>query len=84
MDVKALAQAGVDSFNDRSFREKAKDQMDPDAVIIDAPTGRELHGPDGYVQLSEGFVKAIPEPPEELSNIHFAYVELKVPGSSKD
>lgn len=61
MDVKALAQAGVDSFNDRSFREKAKDQMASNVVIIDAPTGRELHGPEGYVQFSEGFVRAIPD-----------------------
>ena len=61
MNVKELAQAGVDSFNDRSYREKAKDLMDPDAVIIDSPTGRELHGPEGYVQLSDGFVNAIPD-----------------------
>jgi predicted ester cyclase len=61
MDVKALAQAGFDAFNDRSFREKAKDLMDPNVVIIDAPTNQELRGPDGYVQYSEGFVSAIPD-----------------------
>ena len=36
MDVKGLAQAGIDTFNDRSFREKAKDLMDPNVVIVDA------------------------------------------------
>ena len=61
MDVKELAQVGVDTFNDRSYREKAKDLMDPNVVIIDAPTGQELHGPDGYVQFSDGFVQAIPD-----------------------
>lgn len=61
MDVKGLAQMGVDTFNDRSFREKAKDLMDPNVVIIDAPTSQELHGPDGYVQYSEGFISAIPD-----------------------
>lgn len=61
MDVKGLAQVGIDSFNDRSFREKAKDLMDPNVVIIDGPTGQELHGPDGYAQYSEGFVNAIPD-----------------------
>ena len=61
MDVKQLAQVGVDTFNDRSFREKAKDLMDANVVIIDSPTGQELHGPDGYIQLSEGFVNAIPD-----------------------
>jgi predicted ester cyclase len=61
MDVKGLAQTGVDTFNDRSFREKAKDLMDPNVVIIDAPTSQELRGPDGYVQYSEGFISAIPD-----------------------
>lgn len=61
MNVKGLAQAGVDTFNDRSFREKARDLMDPNVVIIDAPTSQELRGPDGYVQYSEGFVSAIPD-----------------------
>jgi len=61
MDVKQLAQAGIDTFNDRSFREKAREQMAPNVVIIDGPTGQELHGPDGYIQFSEGFVNAIPD-----------------------
>ncbi len=61
MDLKQLAQASIDTFNDRSFREKAKDLMDPNVVIIDGPTSQELHGPDGYVQYSEGFVAAIPD-----------------------
>jgi len=61
MDVKGLAQVSVDSFNDRSFREKATDLMDPNVVIIDGPTGQELHGPEGYVQYSDGFVNAIPD-----------------------
>lgn len=61
MDLKQLAQTGVDTFNDRSFREKAKDLMDPNVVIIDKPTSQELHGPDGYIQYSEGFVNAIPD-----------------------
>ena len=61
MDVKGLAQMGVDTFNVRSFREKAKDLMDPNVVIIDAPTSQELRGPDGYVQYAEGFVSAIPD-----------------------
>jgi len=61
MDVQGLAQVGIDTFNDRSFREKAKDLMDANVVVIDSPTGQELHGPDGYVQFSEGFVNAIPD-----------------------
>ena len=61
MDVKQLAQKGVDSFNDRSFRQNAAELMDANVVIVDIPTGQELHGPDGYIQYSEGFVKAMPD-----------------------
>jgi len=61
MDMQELAQAGIDTFNDRSFREKAKDLMDPDVVVLDKPTNQELRGPDGYVQYSDGFVNAIPD-----------------------
>jgi predicted ester cyclase len=74
MDVKGLAQVGVDTFNDRSFREKAKDLMDANVVITDGPTGQELHGPDGYIQFSEGFVNAIPD-------LKGAVVEHKVNGN---
>jgi len=61
MDVKQLAQASVDMFNDRSFRQKAKDVMDSNVVVSDGPTGQEMRGPDGYVQYAEGFVTAMPD-----------------------
>jgi len=61
MDVKQLAQDTVDSFNDRSFREKAKESADANIVVIDRPTGQELHGVDGFIQYSEGFVTAMPD-----------------------
>ncbi len=61
MDVKQLAQDTVDDFNDRSFRQKAKEVADANIVIIDKPTGRELRGVDSFVQYSEGFVTAMPD-----------------------
>jgi predicted ester cyclase len=61
MDFEALAQATADSFNDRSYREKAKDAMDPNVLIHDKPTNQEMRGPDAYVQYSDGFVTAIPD-----------------------
>lgn len=61
MDVKQLAQDTIDSFNDRSFREKAKEVADTDIVVIDSPTGQELHGLDGFIQYSESFVAAMPD-----------------------
>ena len=36
MDVKQLAQAIVDTFNDRSFRQKAKDMVAPDVVVVES------------------------------------------------
>ena len=61
MDMEQLAQASADSFNDRSYRDKAKDAMDPNVVILDKPTSQEMRGPDSYVQYSDGFVNAIPD-----------------------
>ena len=61
MDLELLAQASADSFNDRSYRDKAKDAMDTDVVIVDKPTNQEMRGPAAYVQYSDGFVNAIPD-----------------------
>ena len=61
MDLQALAQATADSFNDRSYRQNAKDVMDPNVIILDKPTNQEMRGPDAYVQYSDGFVNAIPD-----------------------
>lgn len=61
MNVQQLAQIGIDTFNDRSFQDTAKDLMDENVVIIDQPTGQEIHGVDGYIRYSERFVNAIPD-----------------------
>ena len=61
MDVQQLAQATADSFNDRSYRDKAQDVMDPNVVVVDKPTNQEMSGPAAYVQYSDGFVNAIPD-----------------------
>ena len=37
MDVKQLAQDTVDSFNDRTYRQKAMEVADPNVVVIDKP-----------------------------------------------
>lgn len=61
MDIKDLAQNTVDMFNDRSFREKAKDVANANIVVADKPTGQEFRGVDGFIQYSEGFVAAMPD-----------------------
>ena len=61
MDVKQLAQDTVDMFNDRSFRQKAKDVADANITVSDKPMGQQMHGVDGFVQYSNGFIAAMPD-----------------------
>ena len=59
MDIKQLAQDIQDDFNDRSFREKAREVVDPNIVVTDTPTGQQMNGIDGFVQYSESYVTTI-------------------------
>lgn len=62
MDVKQLAQVAiVDSFNDRSYRQKAKDLADPKVVVMDKPSGMQMTGVDGFIQYTDSFVNAMPD-----------------------
>jgi len=74
MDLKQVAQNGIDMFNDRSFRQKAGQVVDAGVVITDQPTGQELRGLDGYVQYNEGYVAAMPD-------VKATVVEHKVSGN---
>jgi predicted ester cyclase len=62
MDTKQLAQAMfIDAFNDRSYKQKAKDLTDASAVIVDKPSGGQFKGPGGLVDFTEGFTNALPD-----------------------
>jgi len=61
MDVKQLAQDTVDSFNDRSYKEKAREVAAPDIVVTDKPSGQQMSGVDGFIQYSESFITAMPD-----------------------
>lgn len=62
MDVKQLAQVlMIDSFNDRSYKQKAKDLTDANVVVTDKPSGMQMTGPTGFVQYTDGFVAAMPD-----------------------
>ena len=74
MDLKQVAQTGIDMFNDRSFRQKAGQVVDAGVVVTDLPTGQELRGLDGYVQYNEGYVAAMPD-------VKATTVEHKVSGN---
>ena len=50
----------INGFNDRSFRTNAQNYISPNIVVVDVPTGQEMHGLDGFIQYSEGFVSAMP------------------------
>ena len=61
MDVQKLAQRTVDDFNNRKYRESAKEIAEPDIVVIDAPTGQQMKGIDSFIQYSDSFVHAMPD-----------------------
>lgn len=56
-----LAKTQIDGFNDRSFRTNAQQYVSSSIVVVDLPTGQELHGLDGFRQYSEGYVAAMPD-----------------------
>ena len=74
MDLKQLAQAGFDAFNNRTFAQKAKELMDANVVSVDVPSGQQFKGPDGYAQYAQGFVTAMPD-------IKGTVIEHKVTGN---
>ncbi len=61
MDVQKLAQRTLEDFNNRKYRDNAKEIAEPNIVVIDGPTGQQMNGIDGFVQYSDTFVHAIPD-----------------------
>lgn len=61
MDVQQLAQDTIDSFNDRTYQQRAREVTDANIVVTDKPTGQELRGIDAFIQYSEGFVITMPD-----------------------
>jgi predicted ester cyclase len=56
-----IAKMQIDGFNDRSFRTNAQHYVSSNIVVVDLPSGQELHGVEGFKQHSEGFVAAMPD-----------------------
>ena len=61
MEVKQLTQNTVGYFNERSFRQNARQVADESIVVMDIPTGQQMQGVSGLIQYSEGFIDAMPE-----------------------
>lgn len=56
-----IAKMQVNGFNDRSFRTHAQNYVSENVVVVDAASGQELHGVEGFKQYLEGFVSAMPD-----------------------
>ena len=56
-----IAKMQINGFNDRSFRTSAQNYVSDHIVVVDAQSGQELHGVEGFKQYAEGFVAAMPD-----------------------
>jgi hypothetical protein len=75
MDTKQVTQSFyIDAFNDRSYKQKAKDLFEAKAVTVDKPSGGQFTGPSGIVEFTEGFTNALPD-------LKGTLIEQKVNGS---
>jgi predicted ester cyclase len=48
-------------FNSRTFNENARKYVDSEVVIVDGPSGAELHGVAGYLKYANIWVAAFPD-----------------------
>jgi predicted ester cyclase len=56
-----IAKLQINGFNDRSFRTSAQNYVSDHIVVVDAQSGQELRGLEGFKQYAEGFVAAMPD-----------------------
>lgn len=61
MNSADIAKMQVNGFNDRSFRTNTQDYVSENIVVVDASSGQELRGLEGFKQYAEGFVAAMPD-----------------------
>jgi predicted ester cyclase len=70
-----IAKMQINGFNDRSFRTSAQNYVSDHIVVVDAQSGQELRGIEGFKQYAEGFVAAMPD-------IKGAILDQKVNGNT--
>ena len=72
-DNMALVRSLLDLYNshqsDPAWLDKSVASLAEDCEIIDVPTGRTLHGPEGFKQLSLFFAEAFPGSSVEITNV---------------
>ncbi len=69
----ALARSQLDLFNhhqsDPAWLEKAVASLAEDFEQTDVPSGRTVHGPDGFKQLNLFFAEGFPDSSTEITNM---------------
>lgn len=69
----ALSRSILDLYNshqsDPSWLEKIAAHLAEDCVTFDVPTGRMLHGPEGYKQTALFFADAFPDSTVEITDV---------------
>jgi len=69
----ALARSLLDLYNshqsDPAWLDKIVATLAEDFEVIDVPTGRTLHGPDGYREINLFFAEGFPDSLVELTNV---------------
>lgn len=72
-DNVTLARTVLELYNshqsDPAWLEKIDQYIADDCEIVDVPTGRTLHGPDGYNQIAYFFAEGFPDSSVELTNV---------------
>lgn len=61
MNVQQLDQYNFEIFSENNFLEKTIGLMDERVVIFENPTGKEMHGVDGYIRYLAEVVNIIPD-----------------------
>ena len=61
MNLRQLEPASSDIFSEHNFLEQAAALLDENVTILDCPTGKEMHGVNGYIQYLASFVNLIPD-----------------------
>lgn len=63
---KDVVQMQYDDFNNRTYRQNAARYVAPDAVFVDAPTGQESYGVEGFIEFADMWTAAFSDAHAEV------------------
>ena len=67
-DNASIVRIAYEAFNDRALQRGAAVIAD-DCELVDVPSGSTFHGPEGYKQSMEGWLRAFPDGRIEITNL---------------